>query len=336
VDPTTGIERCLPWVQSLCTGRWILRIDNDEVPSTGLLHALPSLLDAKDVVQYVLPMRWLFPDVDHFIDERPWAEDWHARLVRNEPFALRFPGRIHSDYEGVQPQVYVDLPLYHLNCAVTSREERERKAAAYERAAPGLEAMPGWPTNNLYRPESFQREPSSAVPADDARIIHDVLAPTRPPLRKLRMPHIRRRAQPVAELVERDVVDRRWPLRVVPESAYRATWHSVPALTELRAGRPNRVFVRVSNDGTETWPWGDQLPAFRLSYRWLSRDGTVVVDDGISTAFTRDVPPGSSILQPMAIFGPEEPDGYRVQFSLVHEGVRWFGEGPSFWVSVKD
>ena len=71
VDPSTGVERCLPWVYGLCGGQWILRIDNDEVPGRELLDALPKLVESTDVLQYVLPMRWLFPDPDHFIDERP-------------------------------------------------------------------------------------------------------------------------------------------------------------------------------------------------------------------------------------------------------------------------
>jgi len=40
-------------------------------------------------------------------------------------------------------------------------------------------------------------------------------------------------------------------------------------------------------------------------------------------------------LQPMAVHGPQEPGEYRIQFALVHEDVRWFGEGPSFLLNVR-
>ena len=333
VDPSTGVERCLPWVYGLCGGQWILRIDNDEVPGRELLDALPKLVESTDVLQYVLPMRWLFPDPDHFIDELPWSEDWHIRLVRNDPVALRFPGRIHTDLFGVEPLRYLNVPLYHLDCVVTSRQQREQKAARYERAAPGLETMPGWSPNNHYRPEQFQRRPSSLVPRQDGRLIAEVLNASQGE-HQGHWTDARPNRSPI-EIVQQDEVDHRWPLRVVPESAYRATWHSVGVTDALDAGRSHRIFVEVSNDGTEIWPWGNQLPAFRLSYRWLSGDGTSVIADGHPTPFTADVHPGTTALQPMNVIGPEEPGEYRIQFALVHEGVRWFGLGPDFRISVK-
>jgi hypothetical protein len=334
VEPSTGIERCLPWLFGQCTGDWILRIDNDEVPGSELLLALPTLLEAKDVLQFVLPCRWLFPDPDHFLDENPWSEDWHVRLSRNDPIALRHSGRLHADITGVEPMRYIDLPFYHLDCAIHSLGEREQKIARYERAVPGLETMPGWSVNNHYLPERFQRKPSSTVPPEDARLIAKVL---RTPPREKGEPRFDGQARPRSSTAITDAieVDRTWPLREIPASAYKATWLSVPTLTELRAGQLHRVFVEVSNDGTETWPWGYQLPGIRLSYRWVSHDGTAVVAEGHSTAFTANVPPGTSILQPMTVLGPEEPAEYRIQFALVHEDVRWFGEGPALWVTVK-
>lgn len=335
IEPSIGPERCLPWLYGLCTGRWIMRIDNDELPGSDLLRALPGLVEAKDVLQYVLPCRWLFPDRDHFIDEPPWSEDWHVRLVRNEPVALRFPGRIHTGIVGVEPMRYVDLPFYHLDCVIHGLREREQKAARYEGAVPGLQTMPGWSVNNHYLPELFQQQPSAPVPPEDARLIAGVFDAS-PHSNGGRRPDESPVGPPSpVEIADTDEVDRMWPLREIPDTAYKATWRSVPILTELDAGRFHRIFVEVSNDGTETWPWGDQLPAFRLSYRWLSGDGTTVIADGHPTPFTADVQAGASVLQPMNVVGPTEPGEYRIQFALLHEGVRWFGLGPDFRVSVK-
>jgi hypothetical protein len=97
----------------------------------------------------------------------------------------------------------------------------------------------------------------------------------------------------------------------------------------------HRLFVEVRNDGTETWPYGASMPAFRLGYRWLGADGAAVVADGIPTTFTADVRPGQTILQPIFVHGPQEPGEYRIQFALLHEGVRWFGEGPTLSLTVR-
>jgi hypothetical protein len=335
VDPTAGIERNLPWLFSQCSERWILRTDSDEVPGSALLDELPRLVRASDVLQYALPRRWLFPDEEHYLDERPWSEDWHLRLVRNEPVAIQIAGQLHTDVSGVEPLRYVDLPFYHLSCVTLSREEREAKALAYEGLRPGLETMRGWSTNNHYLPERFQRRPSSPVPPEDARLVAGVTHAGSATSAARRRPRpARGRASPV-EIVPLEEIDRTWPHRPVPPSAYRATWRSVSEITELVAGQTHPVVVEVRNEGTETWPFGDQLPAIRLSYRWVSTDRNTVVGEGIPTPFTAQVRPGGTALQHMTIHGPLEPGDYVLQFCLVHVGHRWFAEGPSLDLSVR-
>jgi len=324
------IERRLLWVTGLCSGRWVLRLDNDEVPGQELLTKLPALVEADDVLQYVLPCRWLFPDRGHYLGERPWSEDWHVRLVRNEPIALRFSGVLHSTFDGVEPLRFVELPFYHLDCIVNSRESREAKAARYEAILPGRETMPGWSVNNHYLPEKFQKEPSLQVPPEDISLIAKVLDG----VASARSGRWDAATSQIA-ITPLEEIDRTWPLRRVSSDAYRATWLSVPHIEDLEARAPRRIYVEVRNDGTETWPYGAQLPAFRLGYRWMSSDGTAVIADGIPTAFTADVRPGETILQPMVVQGPEEPGEYRIQFALVHQDVCWFGEGPSFPLNVR-
>ncbi len=332
-DPSTGIERHLAWLHGLCSGRWILRIDNDEVPSSALIAELPRLIEAPDVLQYVIPCRWVFPDPEHFIDERPWSEDWHVRLVRNDPVALRVPGMLHSNIDGVEPLRYVDLPFYHLTCIICTSEEREAKVTRYESWSPGRETLKGWSVNNHYLPERFQRQPSSPIPPDDVlRVAHVLDADTDPRLTSRHRGTARRRHIDVVPLAE---VDRRWSGRRVQPTAYRATWLSTPQITELVSDEPRRVFVEVRNDGSETWPFGSQQPAFRLCYRWMSTDGKEVFADGIPSTFTANVAPNTAIRQPMTIYGPHDPGEYKLAFCLVHEGVCWFGQGPVQSITVR-
>lgn len=62
IELGTFMEASLPWLHEQCTGDWILRIDDDELPSADLLERLPELTRARDVVQYWLARRWLYPD----------------------------------------------------------------------------------------------------------------------------------------------------------------------------------------------------------------------------------------------------------------------------------
>jgi len=336
-DPSHGAERHLPWLLSLCSGEWIMRIDNDEVPSAGLLREIPELMETTTFLQYFLPRYWVYPDSEHFIDEAPWSGEWHVRLARNHPNALQAPGTLHTNINGCEPLKYVNMPFYHLDCVLSSYEARVAKAANYEEALPGIECSPGFSVNNLYLPERYQNEPSSPLPPEDAQIIAGVLHASDPRQRlSSRIKRLLRFRDPAIEVTPNEESDRHWPPRQVAADAYRASWLWVTPVKDLDAGYLTRVYVEVRNDGSETWPHGNRLPAFRLSYRWLSGDLTSVLAEGSArTHFTSDVPPGATIGQHVGIAGPEEPGEYMLQFALVHEDVRWFAEGPVFPVTVK-
>ena len=166
------------WLHGLATSDWILLLDNDEIPGAELLAALPGLLEATDVQQYWIPRRWSFPDPLHWLDERPWAPDFQNRLVRNDA-TLEFSGRKHTYSEPVLPARYLEAPLYHLDCAVTTREARERKIDAYEALRPGLQAPGGGPLNErYYLPERYARRPVADVSAEDRALIDRVMSAT--------------------------------------------------------------------------------------------------------------------------------------------------------------
>ena len=91
-DFAAPVERPYAWAHAQCRGEWILRIDGDELLSPELIDRIPALLARRDRIQYWLPRRWCYPDAGHWLDEKPWAPDHQARLVRNDPATLAFPG----------------------------------------------------------------------------------------------------------------------------------------------------------------------------------------------------------------------------------------------------
>jgi hypothetical protein len=319
VEPVGGMERNLAWLHGLCGGSWIFRVDSDEVPGAELLRALPRLMADPEILQYVLPRRWLFPDARHWLSDPPWGPDaWQLRLVRNLPGLMRFQGLHHTSVDPVPPFRHVDLPFYHLDLLDNSFEVRREKAARYESASPARLSASGHPLNDVYLPEKFDAPATAPVPPDDVELIESVQAelpvhPTRPTT-----------TLPAATRTE---IDRYWPWRDIPESTYHATWLEVPRIGSIGADELRTVVVRVRNDGTEHWPWGHRHPEIRLAYRWLTADGARVHLEGLRTPFTADVRPGGTVVQPIDVQGPAEPGPYVVEFDLVHEHVRWFGTG---------
>jgi hypothetical protein len=76
-----------------CTGRWILHLDPDEMPTLGLLQfiAMVDALDERDEVWHdvIFPAaRGYLIFTRNYFDGKQgeeWEEHWHCRLFRNEP-----------------------------------------------------------------------------------------------------------------------------------------------------------------------------------------------------------------------------------------------------------
>jgi hypothetical protein len=323
-----GAERVMNWLLRQCSCDWVLRLDGDEVPSMALLSALPHLVAESDVVQYVFARRWCYPDPYHWIDERPWTPDWQARLARNVPALRLEPARLHAGLARMDPHRFLQIPIYHLDCATSSLAQREQKADQYEHLRPEHRTEDGFNVNWYYLPEHHARRPPARVPAEDAALIAPILATSASRHRDGANPDVRH-ADPAD-------IEQLWGYRDVSDDAYRASLTVLEELPRLRAGATTSVTVLASNDGTETWPWGDSRPAFRLGYRWTSASEPSVVHREGRTFFSADVAPGRQVVQPMSIHMPDAPGSYVLQLDVVHEWERWFNCGPRLAVTVTD
>ncbi len=171
-------ERHLSWLAEQCSGDWILRVDDDEVPSPGLVERLPWLI-MQQIEQYWVPRRWLYPTADRWLAELPWWPDYHNRLVRRNA-DLRFSGVLHTGADPVLPARFLEWPLYHLECVLKDRPSREAKVARTEEMRPGLTAPGGGPLNEVYYlPERHARRPPRPVPPADRAPIAQVFSPPR-------------------------------------------------------------------------------------------------------------------------------------------------------------
>ena len=320
------VDRPLPWLHAEAAGEWVLTVDDDEIPSAGLLRALPELLAARDVTHYWLPRRWLYPGPGRYLDEQPWRPDYQLRLVLNDQRLLRFPDETHVPIEVLGPGRYLELPLYHADVLLGPAERRLEKARRYERLRPGRRVV-GGPLNHVfYLPERRPGVRTAAVPDEDLPLIESVLE----------APPVGGSAGWSGPAADRERIDRLWTGRSLEATAYRARLEALEQPHSLRAGEQRTLDVRVTNLGEGLWPWGDSgRPEIRLAYRWRDTAGVLVVPDGLRTPLPADLPPAATTVVPVHVVAPPEPGRYRLELDLLHEHVRWFGASVELEVDVQ-
>jgi hypothetical protein len=318
IELDTFPEPAMAWLHAQCAAEWILRVDDDEVPSAGLLERLPELTRARDVIQYWLARRWLYPDPGRWLEEWPWFPDFQGRLVRNDS-QLWFPGLCHSNVALTAPARYLDSGLYHLAHLLCGREERERKIERYRRVDPALRVTGADPyLSAYYLPECHAGAGSAAVDPRDREAIDALLARPNEPIPDPA-------SAPSARRVPRAEVQARWGERDFDDAAYRARIRPIDVHRQLIADdhRPFRVCVR--NEGTEWWPGGeDRRPLIRVAYQWLTPRGAIVEPEGVRTALPHPLAPGESCVVAMNVTAPPAAGDYLLAADLVHEHVRWF------------
>jgi hypothetical protein len=104
----------LAWAYSLCRADWIMSIAGDELPSRALLDVLPNLLARRDVLQYHIPRRSVYPVPDRWLDSPPWSFEYRISIARNDQATLRFAGRSSDSPEPVLPARYLEEPIYYI------------------------------------------------------------------------------------------------------------------------------------------------------------------------------------------------------------------------------
>jgi hypothetical protein len=293
-------EPNLAWLHEQCSGDWIFRLDGDEVPSAALVEALPRLISEPEIRQYWFPFRWIHAGGGGWFDELPWAPDYHNRLVRNDD-TLRFAGGSHTGADRVYPSRYVAEPIYHLICALTTTQERLLHGfLSYEVREPNRIAPGGGPFNTTYYlPERSAQRRAVAVPEADRERLAAAL---HRPVEVTRGSPGERAVGEAVRVVEAD-------LRMYAR--------------EVRA-----IFVEITNRSGERWPGGmEEEPRVRLSYHLRRPEGEVVALEGERSPITEPVEPGGSAIVPVTVIAPGDVGAYELEIDLVHEDVRWLGEG---------
>lgn len=118
------------YLNSLCTGDYILQLDADELVKPEFLEMLPELLEGNSETdlfimprintvegltqEYIQKWRWN-------VNEKGWVNfpDWQMRLYRNCDW-VKWDGLLHSKVEG--HKTYVFLPTEELFCIIHPKQ----------------------------------------------------------------------------------------------------------------------------------------------------------------------------------------------------------------------
>lgn len=129
--PFTGRNQFRGWLREQASSDWLLFIDGDEIVSDALINGIGPLLDDRVVAAHRVSMWWVAPNGTEVLDSKPWAPEYHCRLVRNDD-RLYFPSVEHSGPETRGPQRRSSLPLLHLDLALNDFDTRREKVERYE------------------------------------------------------------------------------------------------------------------------------------------------------------------------------------------------------------
>ena len=306
-------DRPIPWLIRQCAGEWVFNIDDDEVPSGELLRELPGLIERSDVTHCWIARRWLYPDVATFLDQAPWNTEYQLRLFKSDERFLRFTDQFHRPVACRGPARFVAEPVWHLDTALSSQDDRLSKASRYEQARRGMRIGAFSHNTGLYLPEFHPGVVLAQVPPRDLATIKEVLiAPAR------------RGGSVVIEEPSPEAVEREWPGSPHPPSLYSGSIVLLTPPTRLVGGVQQTIDARIENRGDCIWRSGDEIS---VGTRW---DGL----EGIRTSLPADVLPGESAVVPVHLIPPAEPGEHRLEVDLVHEHVRWFDCGLKLAVVV--
>jgi hypothetical protein len=323
LDP---VDRPVGWLHSLCTQDWILWLDDDELAGADLLRELPELLRRPEETHYWLPRRWLYGSRHTYLAGAPWEPDYQLRLVQNDPRLLWFPGVTHRPIEAVGPHRYLEWPIYHADLLLSPLEKRREKARRYEAEAPG-QRLAGLPMNlALHVPELRADIDLRPLPSADSKLVEAVLVCE---------PWPEPAPAPGCRHATREEVDAQWHGPDPGPDFDRAELRLVDELRTMALHEVRGVRVRVGNRGSHVWPWDTLgVPEVRVSYRWWTEAGELVVLDGLRTPFPRAVRPGEDVLVLASVAAPPHPGAWVLELDLVHEHFRWFDCGLRLPVKV--
>lgn len=145
------LEQMLSPAINLCTGDYILRLDDDERCSPEMIEWLATEA-YHERPSWFFPRYHMWPDDQHVITNGPFFPDFQGRLTVREQ--AHRPPTLHAGQPW--PAWRAPVPFQHHTFLAKSKEERRRITALYESYRTGVYFPPE--RVNVVCPEDVERE----------------------------------------------------------------------------------------------------------------------------------------------------------------------------------
>lgn len=271
-----------------CRGDWVLRFDDDELPSSNWTRdRVVALASDPGITNYHFPRRWLVPPGDRYCCQQPHWPNYAVRMmIRQRDLVLPPRAQMHGalTIHGKR-RLLADLYIDHLNFLVYDRAERERKVAEYERAEAGA-GLPEW---YLYEDYGYQTDV--------------VLAPS--PMRGPAGAF----GSPSTYCVDLRILH--LPATIVAGQTYFADVEVVNRSIHEIAALPD-----------------DEVQPNRFASHWVSFDGSEQWFESPRTMIGNPIPPGASDRALIRIDAPPRPGQFWLRADIVEENVAWYSAAP--------
>jgi len=340
IEPVGFVERALAWLNDQCSGDWILRLDDDELPSAGLVEALPRLMRDREITHYWLQRRWVVgQDQTRWLAGLPWWPDWQPRLFRNLPSIVRVPGRVHSSYivQGDAQFIYEGV-IYHYDLVYHSLARRQSKVALYDELSPGNRNAFLYLVPDDLAPD-YWPDPIELIPDRDPPF----QGSTDPPPPRNDSSGGTRRAVKVDPDEVRQARLRRADLTPFQDGqqVFQARLVATNCPNAMTAGECYCVDVEMRNDSTVIWPSpGDGISKVIVTYHWLQPSGDRSYYFGLRTGLQHTLRTAETTTLPTWVQAPAKPGDYVLQWDLLINDDNWFTahgwQGPLSEVRVVD
>jgi hypothetical protein len=313
------------WIQHQCSGDWILRLDDDELPSAALIERLPELIAERYATVWRIPRLWLVAS-DRYVVGFPWAAETVGRLVRNRPDLWHLDGEPHSEGRLEGERRFAAAPIYHLDPVLTSLEQRRAKVERY-RNDTATAVCEGVDVNRYYLPEEWRGLETAAVPAAERARIELLIDPPEPIPPSTDGPA-------VEHADERQIA--RWNRRRARLANCAGSVKLISRRVTCPPATRRHFQIEVANSGSETW-WRMLPPLTHpvgVTWRWLDAvGGQVGPPDGVGLTMT--VFPGQRELAWITPRTPADEGEYELEVRLAHEGKTGFGAPARMAVAIE-
>jgi len=142
-----------PYAESLLLGilpalkaKWVMRLDDDELPSVKLLEYIRTVLPGLSASMVGMPRHWVMQAPEGWLRTRAepgkgiFGADYQYRLF--QPRLVQPTHEVHSPGYTVENAVDgpIEAALYHFDWVVRSHAERQKKVNRYDAQQPGIGA----------------------------------------------------------------------------------------------------------------------------------------------------------------------------------------------------